>query len=105
MELDQAGRDARLERMLDQLDDVEAKIEELHPVSQVRSMVFVLFLLLVIAAAIATLLIVPGAWDLSPFLIAATVYALIGLQSISTKNEELTGLKQERERLTGSTTA
>jgi fatty acid desaturase len=100
MELDQADRDARLARMLDELDDIETKIEELHPASQVRSMVFVLFLMLVIAAAFVIVLFVPGTWDLAPFLIPLGAFAVVGLKSISTKNEELADLKQERARLT-----
>jgi hypothetical protein len=103
MELSQADRDARFARILEELDDVEAKIEELHPASQTRSMVFVLFLVLVvlcIVAAFLTILVVPGAWDLAPFLIAAGAFALVGLKSISSKNEALAELKQERSRLT-----
>jgi membrane protein YdbS with pleckstrin-like domain len=99
MESDQADRVARLARMLEELDDVETKIEELRPASQVRSMVFVLFLLFVIAAAVLTFLVVPEAWSLSPFLFAACAYALVGLKAISSKNEDLAELKHERERL------
>lgn len=34
MDLDQTNRDARLARILDELDDVEARIEELRPASR-----------------------------------------------------------------------
>ena len=105
MEPNQADRDARLARILDELDDVEARIEELRPASQVRSMVIVLFLFLVLVAVFLIAAIVPGNWDLAPFLAAACVYAGIGLKSISSKNEELAELKQERARLTGGPTA
>ena len=105
MEPNQADRDARLERILDELDDVEARIEELRPVSQVRSMVVVTFLFLVLIAVFLAAAIVPGNWDLAPFLIAACAYAVFGLKSISAKGEELAELKQERARLTAGPTA
>jgi hypothetical protein len=101
MRLDQADRDARLARILDELDDVEVRIEELRPASQPRSMVFVLFLVLAvlcIPAAFLTIL-AAGAWDLAPFLLAAGAFALAGLKSISSKNEELAELRQARSRL------
>lgn len=89
MEPDQADRDARLERILDELDDVEAQIEELRPAGQARSLAFataLLLFLLVAAAALAAILFIPGAWDLAPFLIAAFAYAVYGWKSISSKN-------------------
>jgi uncharacterized integral membrane protein len=104
MEQSQSDRDSRVARILDELDDVEAEIAELHPANQTRSRILVLFLLLVllvIGAALVTVLVVPGAWDLAPFLIAAGAFALTGLKWISSKNEELAELKQDRARLIG----
>jgi hypothetical protein len=105
MELDQAGRDARLERILDQLDDVEARIEELRPAGRAKTIVIVLFLVLVTTAVLLAAVIVPGNWDLAPFLIAASVYAWVGWVKISAKNEERTELERERTRLTGGSPA
>jgi hypothetical protein len=105
MESSQADRDTRLERILDELDDVEARIEELRPVSQVRSFVLVTFLLLVLIAVFLAAAVVPGNWDLAPFLIAAGAYAVFGLKSLSAKGEELAELKSERARLTAGPTA
>jgi membrane protein implicated in regulation of membrane protease activity len=68
-------------------------------------MVLVLILLLVVIAAAVVVLFVPGALDLAPFLIAAIAYAVVGLRSIFTKNEELSDLKQEQARITGGPTA
>jgi hypothetical protein len=105
MEQSQAERDSRIARILDELDDVEAKIEELRPASQVRSMVIVLFLMLVLIAVFLATALVPGNWDLAPFAIAACVYAVIGLRSISSKQEQLAELRQERSRLIEGPTA
>ncbi len=108
MELDRADRDARVERILDELDDVEARIDELRPADRVQSKVIVLGLLLVLllaAAALVAALILPGAWDLAPFLIAAFPYALVAWRTISAKNEELAELQLARARLTGPPSA
>ena len=102
---EQTDRDARLARMLDDLDDVESKIEELRPASQVRSMIFVVLLFLVLAVVAVTVLFVPRLWDLAPFLIAAGAYAFVALRSISAKNEELAELKNQQSRITEHPTA
>ncbi|MGE0158541.1 MAG: hypothetical protein AB7T31_03960 [Gemmatimonadales bacterium] len=101
MEQPRSDRDARVERMLDELDDVEAKIEELRPASRARTMVLVLALLVVTVVAVVAMLFVPGGWGLAPFLIAATAYSVVGLFAISRKNEELAELEAERARLIG----
>jgi fatty acid desaturase len=105
MDVNHSDRDARVERILGELDGVEARMEELRPAGHVRTMVIVLVLLLVTVAAILAVLILPGGWGLAPFLIAAGGFALVGLKSISAKGEELTELKHERARLTGGPTA
>jgi fatty acid desaturase len=105
MESSQEDRDARVERMLGELDDVEARIDELRPVGQVRTMVTVLVLLLVVVAAFLAVLILPAGWELAPFLVAAGGFALVGLRSISAKGEELAELQRERARLTRGPTA
>lgn len=106
MEPTQAERDARVERILEELDHVEAEIEELHPASRVRSMLVVLVALVVTLGTVLAFLMVPGIWDLTPFLIAAVGYGIAGWISLSAKNEKLAELKQERARLTaGGSTA
>jgi hypothetical protein len=88
----QADRDARVERMLGELDGVEARMEELRPANRVRTMLFV--------AAFLSVLIVPGISDYLPFVIVAVAYASFGLTRISATAEELSELKCERARLT-----
>ena len=105
MEPDQAERDARVVRTLDELDDIEAKIEELHSVARPRTIAIYLLLLLVPVAALLAVLALPGVRSFAPFLIVGCAYALIGLRWIGRKNEELAELKEERARLAGEPTA
>jgi hypothetical protein len=100
MEADQAERDARVVRRLDEIDDIEAKIEDLHSVGRPRTLAVYLLLLFLPVAALLAVLFVPGVRSLTPFLLVACAYAFLGLRWIGRKNEELAELKEERSRLT-----
>lgn len=106
MDPSQAERDARVERILEELDEVETQIEELHSTGRVRSALVVLVALLGTFCAILAFFLIPGIWSLSPFVIAALGYAVAGWISLSTKAEKLAELKQERaDLITGGPTA
>ena len=79
MEPDQAERDARVVRMLDELDDVETRIEDLHSVGRPRTIAIYLLLLLVPVAALLAVLVLPGVRSFTPFLIVGDSHQLLEL--------------------------
>jgi len=97
---DQAERDARVVRTLDELDDIESKIEDLYSAGRPRTLAIYLLLLMVPVAVLLAFLFVPAVRGFMPFLLVACAYAFVGLKWIGTKNEELADLKEQRTRLT-----